>query len=197
TYANVASNIQSARDKALSGISANTDTLFSQPNTPSPTLSFTTTNSQAGIDAANARGQANNTLQNWSTALTSLSSGSSQSELDTALAVAVANLNTLRNFTDKLLTALASANPNGNLTQAQLSAAQTSVGTLRDTINSQILSLQAVQQQISTQKLAVRSAEDALNQVLAGSTPQDIAAQQAQVDAASANVAMFNAQIGN
>jgi multidrug efflux pump subunit AcrA (membrane-fusion protein) len=52
TYANVASNIQSARDRALSGISANTDPLFSQANTPSPTLSFTTTNSQAGIDAA-------------------------------------------------------------------------------------------------------------------------------------------------
>jgi multidrug resistance efflux pump len=96
-----------------------------------------------------------------------------------------------------VLTALASANANSTFSSAQITAAQNSVGALRDTINSQILTLQGIQQQLSTQKLAVRSSNDALNQVLAGSTQEDIASQQAQVDAASANVAMFNAQISN
>jgi len=45
--------------------------------------------------------------------------------------------------------------------------------------------------------MAVKSAQDGLNQVLAGSTVQSIQSQQAMVAAAQANVALYNAQINN
>lgn len=196
-YANVAANITDAYDKSLSGVSSDTDTLFNQPNTPSPTLLFNTTNNQAASDASNGRAQANNIFANWSIALAGISSASTPAQLDAALTSAITNLQTLRNFSDQTLTALGGAISNGTFSQTQITAAQTSVGALRDTINGLSLSLQGVQQQLANDKLAVQSAQDALNQVLAGSTPQDIAAQQAQVDAASANVQLYDAQIQN
>ena len=197
TYANVAANITDAYDKSLSGISSDTDTLFNQPNTPSPTLVFNTTNNQAASDATNGRAQANSTLAGWNVSLNALNSASSPQQLDAALSAGIANLQTLRDFSDQTLVALGGAIPGSNFSQAQITAAQTSVGALRDAINGLILNLQGVQQQLANDKLAVQSAEDALNQVLAGSTPQDIAAQQAQVDAASATVALYDAQISN
>ena len=196
-YANVAANITNAYDKVRSNVSSDTDTLFNQPNTPSPTLMFNTANNQAASDATNGREQTNNTLDNWSTSLASISSASNPQQLDAALTQAIVNLQTLRDFSSSVLTALTGAIPGSNFSQTQITAAQTSVGSLRDTINALGLSLQGVQQQLSGDKLAVQSAQDALNQVLAGSTVQDIAAQQAQVQAAQANVDLYNAQINN
>lgn len=196
-YANVATNITNAYDKVRSGTSANTDTLFNQPNSPSPTLVFTTADNQASADATNGRVRANNTFAGWSTDIQSINSASPTPQLDASLVSAIANLQTLRDFSGKVLVALNGAISSGSFSQAQITAAQTNVGALRDTINTLILSLQGVQQQLSNNKLAVQSAQDALNQVLAGSTPQDIAAQQAQVDAAAANVQLYDAQIHN
>ena len=197
TYINVVANITDAYDKAHSGVSSDTDTLFNQPNSPSPTLVFNTTDNQAGSDATNGRAQANNTFANWNTSLQGITGASTPQQLDAALTQAIANLQTIRDFSGKVLASLNSAIASNNFSQAQITAAQTSVGALRDTVNGLILNLQGVQQQLSNNKLAVQSAQDALNQVLAGSTPQDIAAQQAQVDAASANVALYDAQISN
>jgi len=196
-YINAATMLSDAYDKSHSGISSNTDTLFNQPNTPSPTLVFGTTNTQAGVDAGNARSAANNAFANWSTELATINSASTPSDLDTALMVAITNLQTLRDFNNKLLLALSGAVSSGNFSQAQITAAQTSVGALRDTINGLVVSLQGTEQQLANDKLAVQSAQDALNQVLAGPSPQDIQAEQAQVDAANANVQLYNAQISN
>jgi HlyD family secretion protein len=197
SYANVAANITQAYDQALNGVSLDTDTLFNQPNTPTPTLLFSTSNTQAGTDAANGRGQVNNTLTTWNLALEPLSSASSQAQLDAALITALNNLQVVQSYTSSVLAALSSAIPGSNFPQASISASETSVGALRTTVNGLVLTLQGLEQQIATQKLAVKSAQDALNQVLAGSTTQAVASQQAQVDAAQANVALYNAQINN
>jgi len=196
-YANVATNITQAYDQSLSGVSSDTDTLFNQPNTPSPTLVFNSNNSQAASNAVNGRAQANNTLTTWNTALSGISSASSPQQLDSALVTAISNLQSIRDFSSSVLTALNSAIPSSNFTQTQITAGQTSVGALRDTINGLILTLQGVQQTLSNDKLAVQSAQDALNLVLAGSTPQAVQAQQAQVAAAQANVDLYSAQINN
>jgi multidrug efflux pump subunit AcrA (membrane-fusion protein) len=197
TYANVAANITGSYDKALSGISSNTDTLFNSPNTPSPTLVFVTTNSQATTDAINARSTVNATMSTWNTALQSVSATSPEGDLDSALTTAIQNLTVVRTYSDKVLAALALAVPSSNFSQASITAAQTSVGSFRDTINAQILALQGLQQQIATGKVAVQAAQDALNQTLAGASMQDLQAQAAQVDAAKATVDMYDAQISN
>lgn len=61
-YINAASAIAGAYDKASSDLSTNTDTLFNQPNSTSPTLIFTTSNNQSSINAVNIRTTAESTL---------------------------------------------------------------------------------------------------------------------------------------
>jgi len=195
TYATVAASIQSAYDKTFSGVSSATDNLFNQPDSASPSLVFSTINTQLGLDAQNARVTINNELAAWSPESAALSAASAPASLDQALADGLTHATAVRNYANALLTALNNASP--NFSAAQVAAAQTSVGTLRDTLNGIISTLQGIEQTISTQKLAVSAAQDALNQTLAGSTPQAIAAQQAAVEAARASVQNFQAQIAN
>ena len=68
---------------------------------------------------------------------------------------------------------------------------------MRSTISGIITTLQNSQQQLAAAKLSVQSAQDSLNQTVAGAVPQDIEAQQAQVDAAQAQVENIDAQISN
>jgi multidrug resistance efflux pump len=196
-YASIPANIAQAYDKSFSGMSADTDTLFGQPQSATPTLLFSTINNQLAFDAANARTRANGELSTWKSEANALSTASSPATIDGALTASLAHLQVLRTYADTLLEALSSATPSTTFSPASVAAAQTSVGTLRDTINSLILSTQGEQQQISTDELAIQSAGDALNQVMAGSTAQDIESQQALVDAAAANVENVDAQIQN
>lgn len=196
-YASMPATIASAYDQSFSGVSADTDTLFNQPNSPSPTLVFSTTNNQLGVDAINGRTSAESELSAWQLETNALSASTTPVQIDASLSSSVAHLEVLRSYADALLQALGSVVPSSTFSSGSVAAAQTSVGTLRDTIDTLILSLQSSQQQISTDELAVEQAQDALNQLLAGSTPQTIASQQATVDAAAANVQNFDAQIQN
>ncbi len=196
-YASIPANITQAYDESFSGISASTDILFAQPNSPTPTLIFSTTNSQLATNVINDREQINGELSTWSIQANALSENSSTVDIGAALIVSLAHLQVLRLYSDTLLQALGGAVPSSSFPQASVAAAQTAVGALRDKINGLILTLQGEQQQISTDKLMISSAQDALNQTLAGLTPQAIEAQQAQVAAAQANVENFNAQIQN
>ena len=195
-YASAPSSIEQAYDKSSSGVSSDTDTLFNNPNTPSPTLVFSTINNQLALNAITQRGTVNIELSAWSAETNALSSAAPD-QLDAELAKSLSHLGALRTYANALLTALSNVAPSSTFSQTSVSAAQTNVGTLRDTLNTQILALQTVQQGLASDKLAVQSAQDALNKVLAGATPQDIEAQQAVVDAAAANVQNFNAQIQN
>jgi HlyD family secretion protein len=195
TYATVAASIQSAYDKSFSGVSSASDSLFNQPNSPSPSLVFTTINTQLGLNAQSARVSANNVLATWSTESGALSQNTAPADLDAALTTSLNHVSAVRDYANALLAALNNASP--SFSAAQVAAAQAAVGALRDTLNGLISTLQGVQQTITQQKLAVAAAQDALNQTLAGSTPQDIAAQQAVVEAAQASVQNFDAQIAN
>ncbi len=196
-YSSIPANIAQAYDKSFSGVSGATDVLFSQPNTTNPTLAFSTTNSQTAVDATTARTTVNTELATWEHETNTLTNASTPQTIEEALARSITHLSVVRSYCDTLLKALSSATPSGALSQSTLTAAQTSVGGLRDSVNGQILSLQSLQQQLTSSKLAVRSATDALNQVTAGATPEAIAAQQAQVAAAQANVENVDAQIAN
>jgi multidrug efflux pump subunit AcrA (membrane-fusion protein) len=196
-YASIPATVAEAYDESFSGVSGDTDTLFSQPDSASPTLLFSTINSQLAVNAVNDRTQVNGELGTLGTQANALSETSSTGDIDAALASSLLYLQVLRTYSDDLLSALGDATPSGTFPASSVAAAQTSVATLRNTVNGLIVTLQGEQQQISTDELAVQSAQDALNQTLAGSTPQDIEAQQAQVAAAQANVENYDAQIAN
>lgn len=196
TYSNAATTIAQAYDKTSSMVSSNTDALFNQPNTASPTLVFTTSNNQNSVNAVNTRAAAEAALSAWNIETASLPGGS-PAQVEAELTLSLTHVATVRAYTDALLAALGSAIPTSSFSSAAVNTAQTSVGNLQSSINALVASLQSQQQQISLGKLAITQATDALNQVTAPAMPQDIQAQQAQVAAAQAQVDSIDAQIQN
>jgi HlyD family secretion protein len=195
-YTDAATAIAQAYDKSFSSVSSNTDTLFNQASSNNPTLVFTTTNTQNSVNAVNARGTAEASLAIWNTETLSLS-GDTSAQIETELTLSLAHLADVRAYTDALLVALGTAVPSSNFGSASVAAAEASVDGLQSSINGLISSLQSAEQQIAGDNLAVESAQNALNQLNAGATPQSIQAAQAEVAAAQAQVANIDAQIQN
>jgi HlyD family secretion protein len=196
TYIDAATAMLQAYDKALSGIGSNTDVLFNQPNSASPSLIFSTINNQDTINAVNARSSAEAALASWNTETGALP-GATPSQLEAELAVSLSHLTVLSAYTDALLLALNNAAPSSTFSSASVSSYQASLQALQGSLNTLTTSLQSEQQQITSAKLAVTEAEDALNQTTAAATPEDIQAQEAEVEAAQAQVDAADAQIQN
>ena len=196
-YSSIPANLAQAYDRSFSGVSASTDSLFSQPNSTNPSLAFSTSNSQTAIDAATKRSGVNTELAAWQLETSALSSASTPSDIENELTRSLAHLSVVRSYCDTLLVALGTATPSSTFTQSSIAGSQAAIAGLRDSLNTQILTLQNLQQQLKSSKLVVQSATDALNQTNAGATPEAIAAQTAQVEAARASVANIDAQIAN
>jgi len=193
-YASIPSNVTQAYDKSFSGVAIYTDGLFTDPNVNPKLISFTT-NAALENKSNDARWDINTQLKAWKEETLALSI--QPDDIPAELAKSLEYLAHLRSYADTLLETLATTNLSTNFSQSTLTGWQTSVTTLRDTVNTQILALQSLQQQITTDTLAVSAAQNALDQLMAGSTPQAITAQKAQVEAASANIAALDAQIRN
>lgn len=195
-YASTITDISQSYDKAFSGLSQYTDNLFNQPNTNNPTLFFSTADSQLASVVSASRVAVQSELSTWKREALSLSgvvSDSIEPEINTSLA----HLRFLRTYNDQLLAALSGAVASSVFPQSSISAAQASVGTYRDNVNTLISLLQGAEQQIATAKLGVQSATDTLSQVTASSTPEQIAAQRATIAATQASVDSIDAQIRN
>jgi HlyD family secretion protein len=195
-YTNAATTIAGGYDKSFSSVSSNTDTLFNQASSNNPTLVFTTTNTQNAVNAVNTRGTAEASLATWNTETASLSS-ETPAQIESELTLSLSHLADVRAYTDALLVALGSAVPSSNFGSASVAVAEVSVGSLQASINGLIISIQSAEQQIAGDKLAIQSAQNALDQLNAGATPQSIQAAEAEVAAAQAQVANIDAQIQN
>jgi len=193
-YATVFDTLSDAYGKTYSALQNNTNSLFNNPNSTNATLAFTTSDSTSAINSVNARLQSNVELTNWNNELGVLSS-SDTGALDAAITADLAHLAQVRSYANTLTLALSNAVQTSSFSSATISADITLAGAMRDIVTGRISALQALQQQIAAAKLAVQSAQDSLNQTLAGSTKEQLDAQEAQVEAAQANVAAIDAQI--
>jgi HlyD family secretion protein len=196
-YQTALNSISDAYGKSYAAVHSSTDTLFNNPNSFSPKLIFTTTDSSNVTAVESARSVVGNSFGTWQRSVMMLSSDTAATDIDTALSDSLTNLITLRAYANATIVALGSAVPTSAFSQTNVASYLTTVGALRDTISTLITTLQSTKQALAADTLAVQSAQNALDQVLAGSTPQDIAAQEAMVDAARASVANYNAQISN
>lgn len=196
-YQSAINSINDAYGKSSAGVHTYTDTLFSNPNTTNPTIVFLTVDSSLSNDLMNMRLAVNDAFQKWQQRTATLSSASSNTDIESALADSLTYLATLRIYSNATVATLGQAISTTNFTQSTISANLASATTFQSSISTLIASLQSAQQQLAADKLAVQSAKDSLNQVLAGATKQDIEVQQALVEAAAANVDAINAQIRN
>ncbi|HWB34151.1 MAG TPA: HlyD family efflux transporter periplasmic adaptor subunit [Candidatus Paceibacterota bacterium] len=194
-YATAYDTLSDAYGKTYGAVHIDTDTLFSNPDSINANLAFTTNSSQLAQNAIASRVAVTADLVQWQSELGALTSASSPAMLEAALAKAQAHLGVARAYTDTVAQVLSAAIPSTSFPQSSINASVAAVSALHDAVAARIAAISALSQQIASAKLAVQSAQDALNTVLAGSTPQEIQAQQAQVEAAQASVASIDAQI--
>ena len=186
-------------DAAVSGYAKGNDatrtqlnTLFSNAETNQPQLTFNTSNSQAAIDAIALRISASIELNAWQQELSGISPSSSSDILATALGNGLAHLAVIQNL---LNTVSATLDGNINLSATQLAADKANVTAGLTEVNAAESSFNTISQNIASQKAAVAEAQDQLAVTQAGSTPQAIAAQEAQVEQAQAGVSSAEANL--
>ena len=195
SYAALPSSLSDAQAKSVSAVRTTADALFSNPDSLNPTPIFSTTDSASENAAQNGRVAVGEELGAWSTELSALPATAPTSELDSALTAAVAHLTVVRSFQDSVIAALNSAVASPMFSTAQIAAAESSMSAARSTVNGLVSSLTATREAIVSEGLAVDAANAQLQQLLAGASAQDIAAQAAAVDAAQASVSGIDAQI--
>ncbi len=184
-YGGVKDLVSDAFAKSEDAVRTKISDLFKNADTPNPELTFKTTNSQAEIDIISLRVNAGVGLSAWRTELASLSYNAPEAALLTALENARTRTEIVNDLLSKALDAV-----DGSLTltettkatyKANIATARTNINTIRTSITSQL-------QLIASQKTTIERIGNELALQKAGSTKEQLDAQRALVDQASANV---------
>ncbi len=189
TYNQVSNVLNDAYNKADNALYAQTDILFSGGATD-PQLIFKTTNSQAETDAEQQRVLSVNELNVFGSEIGP--SVNTNDKRDQLLRQTDNHLAVIRNSLNVLSAALNGAI---GLDATTLATYQANINTARTNINTAIVNVDTQINTIASQKIAVATSQNELNLTLAGSILEDIAAQQASVRQAEANVGNIQAQI--
>jgi HlyD family secretion protein len=192
TFASYPQTLLSAYTTTQSSITTQVDPLFNFSSPSNPVFisnSGSDPSQRVQIDAE--RSELISEFSTWDAELsvaTSSPDALTASQLQTLTDESIDHLDNVRSFLNDLSAAII-----GEQTSSSLSAQQTaglaSVSSALSTVNGLITSLTAAGQSISTQQLAVQSAQDQLNQTQAGATTQAIQAQQAVVEGIEAQIA--------
>lgn len=183
-YAGIFDILNDAYAKADDAVHNLTGPFFTNGDSSSPQLTFDVSDPQVKVNVVNLRMQATNALGSWKAELAPLSNGSATSTLLAALDSGQAHLSVIRSY---LGSALDAVNSNSGLSDATAATYRANIYTGRTNVNNSYTALSNQEQAIASQAIAVRQANDQLTLDLAGSTPDQIAAQEAQVAQAEAN----------
>ncbi len=192
-YASVSDVDTDAYAKANDAVRTQLSAFFSNADTDSVTLTFSTSNFQTQTDSQSGRFVVGQSLNAWYASLPALSTDS-ETQVDAAIQDALRRLGTVSSFLNTVGTAVNSATNLGATTAAAYKA---DVVAALTEVNTAIKNLNTVAQNISSQKLTVAQLNAQYQLKQAGSTSQDIAAQQAEVENAQASVASINAKLQN
>lgn len=165
---------------------------FSNAETIAPALTFTISNSQLTNDIKSLRMQGSERLNHWSAELAGVTIQTPDDAIEAALSNAQGHLGVIRNLLLRLLDALDVAI---GLSTATVDSYRTTVNTALTNVNTSMTNVNAEAQAIEAEKATVARTQNELQLDLAGSTAEDIAAQQALVGQAQARVALTEAQI--
>ena len=191
-YGSIIDTSTDAYAKANDAVNTQLSQLFVNTNATNPTLSYTTSNSQAQNNAQLGMSISEASLTKWSTELSNVDS--SNSGLESLLADGISYLATVRGLLDSVSTTLQNS---PNVSVATLATYKMNVSTALSEVNLATSNLTTLSQNISSQKLTVTQAQASLALTQAGSTANDIAAEQAQVEEAQAGVQSAQAKLQN
>jgi HlyD family secretion protein len=191
-FATVQDIVNDAYAKADDAVRSKTDAIFFDDETTSPQLTFQTTNSSAENAARYGRLAARNELELWRTELSAVGTDSAPADLEAALVAAKQHLAVVREFLldvlDTVVGATGVAATTVDTYKANLYTARTNVITALTAVSNH-------EQTLAAQKIVVQRVQNELDLKLAGATPDQIAAQVAQVKQAEANSQSIRAQL--
>ncbi|MDE2019593.1 MAG: efflux RND transporter periplasmic adaptor subunit [Patescibacteria group bacterium] len=192
TYLGVPNTLAGAYADANDAIRNQLADFFSQSETNNPQLTFGVTDSQLANNIVLERIRVSEALDAWQTELQTLLATAPTSTLDTALQNAVAYLQKIKSLAIDSGTAVINAI---NLSATTASAYKTDATTALTDVNTALTNVTTAIQNIASEKASVAQSQAALNLTLAGSTQDDIDAQQAQVEQAQANLQNIQVKI--
>lgn len=204
-YEDVPNILHDAYLNADDALQKQLDDLFTDDNTNSPSLSYTTGDSQAKIDSEWQRVLAGEETSQFQDEISSLDFNNYDS-LNLALTRGKQHLEVVRDFLNRVMDTLNNAIINDNLSATELATYKSSVNTARTNINTEIINITSQEQTIATTKITnqtnINKAKTAVDK--AEATLEDAKAQlalkkadplQADVDLARAEVRKAQADI--
>lgn len=194
TYTGIPNAVTDAYAKANDAVQNQVADFYTNADSSNPQLSFAVNDPQVMTSAGFERNQVEQALASWQEDLNALPSSASTSTLAQALQNAAGYLSTVTTMLNTDATAVVDE------TDLSVSTAATYKNDVADAItevSDAASAVNTIQQNIASGQTAVNAAQAQLAQTLAGSTPQAIAAQQAAVAQAQANVQSINVQIAN
>lgn len=191
-YASISDASIEGAAKANDAVRTQLSALFSNAETQHPELAFDTLNSQKATDAVGERIAASAALNDWQAELAG--TGASAGDPSVLLGHSLAHLSTVRTLLQSVSVALDGAI---NLSAATLAAEKANVVTAQNEVNTATKNLNTIAQNIASQKLTILQLHAQFELKKAGGSPQDIDAQEAQVEKAEANVASVEAKLQN
>lgn len=191
-YSAILNVLNDAYVKADDAVTKQTDPLFSDDNSSNPNLVFISSDNQAIIDSEWQRRVSGDELEKWAKNLSNWRADLSEAEKDQALVDAKESLSKIQTFLGRLSVALQEA---VDLSSSVLEGYNTKINTARVNVNLAMTAVTNQQQTISSQKSTVDRIEKEYALLVSGNTPEQIAAQEAQVAQARANVNYARAQL--
>ncbi len=189
---NLLDKIQDAYTKSDDAVRNDADQFFSNPRSLNPQLTFVNVDTGLKADLERERPILETMLNSWSASLAALSV--SQDLLSYAKA-ARENLGRIKSFLDKASLAVNVLTPTSNLSQTTVDAWKTAVSGARADINTALSNLTVAEEKRRGADSNLAVVENELALKLAGATPEEIAAQEAEVERARASVLTIRAQI--
>ncbi len=154
-YSAVANILNDAYNKADDAVRKQVDIFFTDGESNTPKLNFTTTNSQAQTDSQNGRLTSRTELDDWKSELDKLNTNS-RDELNLALSKAESHLKIIRDFLFDVMDALEKAN---NLSASTSDSYKANVTTARANINTALTNISNQKQSTNLQNATIISEE--------------------------------------
>lgn len=191
-YADVKTTLKSAQSDMHEIVYQNIDGLFTNPRTNDPALIFGTENQLVKLQAQADRRRVETLLPSWLAEIDSITSLTTQDQLDVHIQTAITNINKVRTLLDALTSAALDAVGKSDDTKAGYLSL---LDTQRGSVNTTLASVESQQQTIASQKVTVKQTEDQLLLTKAGTSNERIQAQEAVVNQAKAQITSQEAAI--
>ena len=187
---NLVNILQDSYTKSDDAVRSKADQIFENPQSSNPQLKFIIGDQQLENDIKWERLLIENTLKAWKASLDQLTT---ENDLNSYVSAAKQNLNKTKSFLDRA--ALAVSKNFSNIAQTTIDKWTTDISTARTNINTAVTNLSTAEEKLRTAISNLTLAENELTLKKAGTVTEQIAAQEAQVEQAKANITLQGARV--